>query len=253
MEGALREPASAEGRITIVPVWLWRPSRQGYADRQLPQQPIQRIAALVAAPPALASSLQSSIVQEAKKRGILAEDAFHLLPPTRTYSDAEVKVELARDGINAVLLLTVGDTGVQKEYAGTVFFGNSVTSMNTTGTATSFGNVTNVSLNGMANTTSTATATPTYHYSRRTAFQARLVEASSGRTLWVGSGQVQAGGLLFVGNGASAYSTATAIFNGLQSKGLISPAALFKNQDFHDRNKLSSCVKNATRARPLTG
>src|ERR1700761_2223880 len=86
---------------------------QGYADRQLPQQPIQRIAALVAAPPGLASSLQSSIAQEGKKRGILVEDAFLLLPPTRTYSDADVKSELSRDGINAVLVLTVGDTGVQ--------------------------------------------------------------------------------------------------------------------------------------------
>lgn len=198
---------------------------QGYADRQLPQQPIQRMAALVAAPPGLTSSLQTSIAQEAKKRGILVEDALFLLPPTRTYSDAEVKAELARDGINAVLVLTVGDTGVQKEYAGTVYFGNSVTSLNANGTATSFGNMTNVSLNGMANTTTTATATPTYRYNRQTAFQARLVEASSGRTLWVGSGQVQAGGLLFIGNGANAYSTATAIFNDLQSKGLISPAA----------------------------
>ena len=198
---------------------------QGYADRQLPQQPIQRIAALVAAPPGLASSLQSSVAQEGKKRGIVVEDAFLLLPPTRTYSDADVKSELARDGINAVLVLTVGDTGVQKEYAGTVFFGNSTTSMSGMGTATSFGGMTNVSLSGVANTTTTATATPTYRYSRQTAFQARLVEASSGRTLWVGNGQVQAGGLLFIGNGANAYSTAAAIFSDWQAKGIISPAA----------------------------
>ena len=85
--------------------------------------------------------------------------------------------------------------------------------------------MTNVSLNGVANTTSSGTATPTYHYSRQTAFQAKLVEASSGRTLWVGNGQVQAGGLLFIGNGANAYSTATSIFNDLQTKGLIAPTA----------------------------
>jgi hypothetical protein len=198
---------------------------QGYADRQLPQHQIQRMVALVAAQPALASNLQSSIVEEAKKRGVLAEDALTLLPPTRTYSDAEVKAELARDGIDAVLVLTVGDSGVQKEYAGTVFFGNSVSSMNATGVGTTFGNTTNVSLVGTSSTTMTASATPTYRYSRQTAFQARLVEASSGRALWVGNGQVQAGGLLFVGNGANANSTASAIFNDLQSKGLISPSS----------------------------
>jgi hypothetical protein len=198
---------------------------QGYADRQLPQHPIQRMAAMVAAQPALASNLQSSIVEEAKKRGVLAEDALTLLPPTRTYSDAEVKAELARDGVDAVLVLTVGDSGVQREYAGTVYFGNSVSSMNASGVGTTFGNTTNISLIGTSSTTMTATATPTYRYSRQTAFQARLVEASSGRALWVGNGQVQAGGLLFVGNGANANSTATAIFNDLQSKGLINPSS----------------------------
>lgn len=198
---------------------------QGYADRQLPQHPIQRMVALVAAPPALASSLQSSVTQEAKKRGIPVEDALLLFPPTRTYSNAEIKAELAKDGIDAVLVLTVGDSGVQTQYAGTVFYGNSVGSSSAIGTANTFGNTTNLSVNGTSNSTFTATATPTYHYSRQTAFQARLIEASSGRTLWVGNGQVQAGGLLFIGNGANAYSTAASIFNDLQAKGLIVPAA----------------------------
>lgn len=198
---------------------------QGYADRQLPQHPVQRIVALVAAPVALASSLQSSVIEEAKKRGVLAQDALLVFPPTRTYSDSEIKTELARDGVDAVLVLTVGDTGVQKEYAGTVFYGNSVTSASATGMATSVGNMSNLSLSGTSNTTATATATPTYRYSRQTAFQARLVEASSGRTLWVGNGQVQAGGLLFVGNGVSATTTAAAIFNDLQAKGVISPTS----------------------------
>jgi hypothetical protein len=76
-------------------------------------------------------------------------------------------------------------------------------------------------MSGSSSSTFTATATPTYHYSRQTAFQARLIEASSGRALWVGNGQVQAGGLLFIGNGANAYSTAASIFNDLQAKGLI--------------------------------
>lgn len=43
---------------------------QGYADRDLPARPIQRVAAYVVAPTALASSFQSSIAEEAAKRGI---------------------------------------------------------------------------------------------------------------------------------------------------------------------------------------
>jgi hypothetical protein len=181
--------------------------------------------ALVAAPPALASTPQTSIMQEAKKRGVPVEDALLLFPPTRNYSDAEIKAELTRDGIDAVLVLTVGDSGVQAQYAGTVFYGNSVGSSSAVETANTFGNTTNLSMSGSSSSTFTATATPSYHYSRQTAFQARLIEASSGRALWVGNGQVQAGGLLFIGNGANAYSTAASIFNDLQAKGLIVAAA----------------------------
>lgn len=198
---------------------------QGYADRQLPQHPVQRIVAMVAAPGALASSLQSSIEREARRHGIFAEDALNVFPPTRIYRDAEIKAELARESIDAVLVLTVGDTGIQREYAGTVFYGSSMATTNVMGTASTFGNMTNVSVQGTTTGQMMATATPTYHYSRETNFQAKLIEASSGRVLWVGSGDVQAGGLLFVGNGVSANSTATAIFNDLQKKELIAGAA----------------------------
>lgn len=198
---------------------------QGYADRQLPQHPVQRIVALVAAPGPLASNLQSSIQQEARRHGVVAEDALNVFPPTRTYSNAEVKAEFARDGVDAVLVVTVGDTGVQREYAGTVFYSSGTATTTAMGAANTFGNFTNAS--AMATTTGQATtvAAPRYRYSRQTNFQAKLIEASSGRVLWVGSGDVQAGGLLFVGNGVSSNSTATAIFNDLQSKGLIGGAA----------------------------
>ena len=79
------------------------------------------MAAYVVAPAALASSFQSSIAEEAAKRGVGAEDAYALLPPTRTYTDAEIRKVLAQSGVDAVLIINVGDTGVVKEYAGTFF------------------------------------------------------------------------------------------------------------------------------------
>lgn len=198
---------------------------QGYADRQLPQHPVQRVVALVAAPGPLASSLQSSIQQEARRHGVLAQDALDVFPPTRTYSDAGIKAELARDGVDAVLVVTVGDTGIQREYAGTVFYSTGMATTNAMGTASTFGNFTNISATATTTGQATTVAAPRYRYSRQTNFQAKLIEASSGRVLWVGSGDVQAGGLLFVGNGVSANNTAMAIFNDLQNKGLIGAAA----------------------------
>jgi hypothetical protein len=200
-------------------------SMQGYADRQLPERPVQRIAVLVSAPGTLGPSLQGNVSSEAKKRGIFAEDVLLLLPPTRTYSNTEVKGALSKDGIDAVLILNVGDSGVRKEYAGTLFTGSYSGSWDGTGTATRFGNTTDISMSGTSHGTMSATATPIHRYSRQTAFQAKLIDVASGRTLWVGGGQVQAGGLLFVGDSASASKAASAIFEDMQSKGVIGAAA----------------------------
>src|SRR5260370_19520982 len=138
---------------------------QGYADRDLPARPIQRVAAYVVAPTALASSFQSSIAEEAAKRGIGAEDAYVLLPPTRTYNDAEIRKVLAESGVDAVLIINVGDSGVVKEYAGTFFQGDYSGSSVTSGTVTRNGNFANVSLNGNSSGTMTGMSTPTHRYS----------------------------------------------------------------------------------------
>src|ERR1700724_102622 len=121
---------------------------QGYADRDLPTRPIQRMAAYVVAPTALASSFQSSIAEESAKRGVSAEDAHALLPPTRTYTDTEIRKVLAESGVDAVLIINVGDTGVVKEYAGTFFQGQYSGSSEASGTVTRSGNFSNVSLTG---------------------------------------------------------------------------------------------------------
>lgn len=198
---------------------------QGYADRDLPVRPVSHIVAYVAASDPLATSLQSSIREEANKRRVSAEDAFLLFPPTRAYSDAEVRQELAARGIDGVLVISVGDTGVQQQYAGTILVGQYTGTSSATGTIARFGNISTVDLNGTSSGTMTATATPVYRYRRQTNFAARLIEPVTGRNLWVGSGQVNAGGLLFVGNGANASSSIIAIFDDLQRKGVIAPGS----------------------------
>jgi hypothetical protein len=194
---------------------------QGYADRELPAKPVSRIVAYVAGPTALVSSIQGTVSEEARKRGLAAEDALLLFPPTRTYTNAEVLKGLASDGIDGVLVINVGDTGVLQQYAGTILTGQYSGSSSANGTINTFGNVSTVSLNGTSSGTTVATATPVYRYRRQTTFSARLLEAKTGRNLWVGNGQVNAGGLLFVGDGASASSSVSAIFDDLQNKGII--------------------------------
>ncbi len=196
-------------------------SMQGYADNTPPTHPVTRIAAMVAAPPGLRSDIQRSLADAASNHGVAAIDAFSILPPTRTYSDAEVRAQLKARGMDGVLLLTVGDSGIQREYAGTIFQGQSFGAYNGQGTVNSFGNTSNIALSGTYSGSSFGTATPVHRYSRTTQFTAKLIDAETGRTLWVGGGQVNAGGLLFVGNGTSAASSTSAIFDDLLAKGLI--------------------------------
>jgi hypothetical protein len=68
-------------------------------------------------------AIRSSVITEAAKRGVSAQDALTLFPPTRTYTDAEIRKQLAQQAIDGVLLINVGDTGFIREYAGTVFSG----------------------------------------------------------------------------------------------------------------------------------
>ena len=187
-------------------------SMQGYADLQPPSHPIQHIA--VIAPPALISALAS----QASKRGITLEDANIILPPTRQYNETEIRQAMAEHGIDGVLVVNVtGDTGVQQQYAGTI--ANTSYSGTSSGNAMVMGNM--IYGTGASYGTATTTATPVYRYNRAVAWQARLSDPQTSRKFWVGNGQTQSGGSLFVGDGVNAANAASAIFNDLQTKGLI--------------------------------
>ena len=97
---------------------------QGYADRDLPSRSVSHVAALIMAPLPLAQAMQTSLAAEAAKRNLELDDALTLFPPTRTYTDAEIKRDLKTQGVNAVLIVNVGDTGVTQQYAGTVLSGD---------------------------------------------------------------------------------------------------------------------------------
>jgi hypothetical protein len=200
-------------------------SMQGYADRAPPFQPIRHIAAMVSAPVAMAPGFQSSLSDEAAKRGVALDDALVLLPPTRSYKDDEIRRILTEAAVDSVLVVTVGDSGVQKEYAGTIFQGQYSGSSTYDGSITRTGTGANIQMSGNSSGSYVGSSTAIHRYSRVTHFDAKLIEVATGRTLWMGSGEVNAGGKLFVGNSASASSSAASIFNDLAAKRLLSPAA----------------------------
>jgi nucleoid-associated protein YgaU len=132
--------------------------------------------------------------------------------------ETEIRQAMAARGIGGVLVVNVtGDTGVQQQYTGTI--------VDTSYTGTSSGNAmvmgNAIYGSGMSSGAATTTSTPIYHYSRAVAFEARLSDPQTSRKFWVVSGQTKSGGSLFMGDTASAADAAAAIFNELQTKGLI--------------------------------
>jgi len=172
--------------------------------------------------------MQASIADEARKRGVVVEDALNILPPTRTYTDAEVRKLLAERGVDGVLTINVADSGVISQYAGTIFNSYSSGTSSYNGTITNYGSgVATVNLNGTGNESTFGTATPVHAFSRKTDFTAKLVEPASGRNLWVGNGEVSTEGgkgligRLTVTDSASSSHAVSAIFDDLQKKGIV--------------------------------
>lgn len=187
-------------------------SMQGYADLQPPSTPIRSIAAI--ANPALIPAL----AQEAAKRGVQLVDARQILPPTRQYTEADVRAAMSANGIDGVLVVEVtGDTGVNRHHVGTV--ANTSFSGTYSNDAVVIGN--SIYGSGSVSGSATTVTTPVYGYSRSVSFQAQLSDPKTSRKFWVGSGTTKAGGALFVGDSSSASDAAASIFNDLQNKGLI--------------------------------
>ena len=196
---------------------------QGYADRDLPAQPIAHVAALVSAPLPIAQSLQANLTTEAAKAGITVEDALAIFPPTRQYTNDEIKRELKNRGVDAVLVVNVGDTGVMQQYAGTVLSGSYSGSVAGSGVVNNYGGFSTASYSGVSSGIVQGSAVPIYRQSRQTTFSATLVDPATGRTLWVGKGEIDASGRLFVGTETGASKTAQAILSDWQAKGITPP------------------------------
>jgi hypothetical protein len=175
-------------------------SETGDADRMLPPRQLNRLVAFVAGPAVVASNLQTSIGSEARRHGLVADNALALFPPTRNYTDADIRQALTARGVDGVLIINVGDAGVPRQYAGTILQGRSVVSSASASAVDS--------VNG---------------YPRATTFTARLIEPATSRNLWDGFGHVDTGGLFSADDGSGAASAIAGIFDELQERGIVRP------------------------------
>jgi hypothetical protein len=182
---------------------------QGEGSPEAPVQPVSRLVAYVTGPNSLVSSFQANIAVEAARHGLAAENALLLFPPTHAYADLAIRQGLATRSIDGVLIINVGDAGVQREYAGTIFQGRSPVS------------------SGPAE----AAIASVHGYPRPATFTARLLDAATGRRLWEGAGQFgdnkglfgQNKGLFSFDAGPTVSESVAVLFDDLQAKGIVAP------------------------------
>jgi hypothetical protein len=222
-EGLMRVKSIAVIAFAGVVAGCVTTSMQGYADKDLPAHPIAHVAALVVAPLPLAQSLQADLTTEAAKANITIEDALTIFPPTRQYANDEIKRELKDRGIDGVLVVNVGDTGVMQQYAGTVLSGSYSGSVVGSGVINNYGGFSTASYSGASSGIVQGSAVPIYRQSRQTTFSATLSDPATGRNLWVGKGEIDASGRLFVGTDTGASKTVQAILSDWQAKGITQP------------------------------
>jgi hypothetical protein len=175
---------------------------QGEASPGAPVRPVTRLVAYVTGPDSVVASFQANIAVEAARHGLAAENALLLFPPTHAYADLEIRQGLAARSIDGVLIINVGDAGVQRQYAATIFQGRSPLS------------------SGPAE----AAIASVYGYPRQTTFAARLLDPATGRTLWGGTGLFRENKGLFSSDTGPTISESVAIvFDDLQVKGVVGP------------------------------
>ena len=153
---------------------------QGYADPRPPERPVVSLAALVIADEALQSGSERELQRAATARHLAFVDARALAPPTRAYSDDEIRKELTAHGVDSLLEVTIGYTSARQTVEGGGL-----------GRGFNLGVASGEAMKVQFGDRSTGLAT-----GRRTEkpvkFMARLFDLSSGRVVWVGSGQTAA-------------------------------------------------------------
>jgi hypothetical protein len=177
---------------------------QSETSPQLSPRPVKAIGAYVAGPNSLAGSFQANIAIQGTRHGLTTDNISALFPPTRAYTDAEIRQGLAARSIDSVMIIRIGDAPGQRQYAGTILQERSVGSGGPTAAAIA-------AVNGNPNPST---------------FSARLVDVASGRKLWDGGeGQIASGAYSLFANGATVEDAVAALFDDLQDKGMIGGGA----------------------------
>ena len=176
---------------------------QSETSPQLSPRPAMAIGAYVAGPNSLVGSFQANIAVQATRHGLTADNISALFPPTRAYTDVEIRQGLAARSIDSVMIIRIGDAPAQRQYAGTILQERSVGSGGPTAAAIA-------AVNGNPNPST---------------FSARLVDVGSGRKLWGGEGQIAAGAYSLFANGTTVEDAVAALFDDLQEKGMIGGGA----------------------------
>jgi hypothetical protein len=117
-----------------------------------------------------------------------------VLPPTRVYSNAEIAQYLARDNIDGVLFIVLGDDRSASQYLGTTVSGSSTSITTQSGNVNLYGNTALWNAASQTTTSQQSTATAAYQETRTAHAEIGLFDRVSGNIVWRGEMRVSGQG-----------------------------------------------------------
>jgi hypothetical protein len=157
------------------------------------------------------TQIEERLAKGLKDHGVEAVSYRSLFPPTRNWTADETNAVLAREQINAVVIVTVGASAASVIPVATQTFSHATVSGNAydSGSSTRF------------NATGTSDSTSYNLVSAHSAadFSAVLIDATTGHTVWYADITTKAAGTLFVGEKGDDKAVVKGVVEGLEKDG----------------------------------
>jgi len=189
---------------------------RSYTDTKYTSYQIESVAILtISKDIGLSSAIEDSLSKMFTEANVVSVKSRDILPPTRGYSEEEIRNAFLSRGITSLIVVYVGGSSQTSQVIGQQTFGRAYTTAS--GSAYSLGN--NAYGNATATTTSSESSFPIVGHKRDTIADTKLYDIASGNVIWTAQSETEAGGSLFMSDTTTGNNLANKIGESLKSKG----------------------------------
>jgi hypothetical protein len=164
----------------------------------------------------LSEAIESGLESSLKQYGVRTVRSQTILPPTRAYTEQEIRDSLTGNGIAALLIVNIAGSETSSETIGYNTFG--------TATATTYGSAYATGYNSAyySGSTGITGSSQTYavkRFDRNTIASSTLYDVQTGDVMWTSNSETKAGGALYMSDDTTGGDLAESIVKSLAESG----------------------------------